>query len=193
MRLVSTSAKLMLVAASAAVISMIPGAVLAQTAPDTPTNTTASPPPYSWDFALIGGTGRKPFDSRYVGATAQYALRRGHWWWIGGQAGTLGSLSGIVACDAVAGTRCDTAPDGLLYVAPLGGVGVRKGPLLLRATAGPRITVNSSSPLRGAQASGELSLGNDRGALYVPFTWSRSRHGNRTLELRTIGIGIEVR
>jgi len=190
---VSTSAKLILVAASTAAMAMLPGAVLAQTAQDSPSNAATSPAPYTWDFALVGGTGRKPFDSRYVGATAQYALRRGHWWWIGGQAGALGSLSGIVACDAVAGTRCDTAPDGLLYVAPLGGVGVRKGPLLLRATAGPRITVNSSSPLRGAQASGELSLGNDRGALYVPFTWSRSRHGNQTLELRTIGIGIQVR
>ncbi|WP_461414702.1 hypothetical protein [Gemmatimonas sp.] len=189
----STSAKLMLVAASAAVISMIPGAVLAQTAPDTPTNTTASPAPYSWDFALIGGTGWKPFDSKYIGATAQYALRRGPWWWIGGQAGALGSISGVVACDAIAGARCITAPDGLLYVAPLGGVGVRKGPLLLRATAGPRITVNSSSPLRGAQASGELSLGNDRGALFVPFTWSRSRHDDQTLDLRTIGIGIQLR
>ena len=49
------------------------------------------------------------------------------------------------------------------------------------------------SPFRGAQASGEFSLGNERGALYVPFTWSSSNHGDETLVLRTIGIGIQVR
>lgn len=147
----------------------------------------------TWDFALTGSRASEPFDHGYAGVSAQYTANRGRWWWFGAQAGALGNPFLAEQCDVAPGVQCNTAPTGRVYLSPLGGVGVRKGPLLLRATAGPRITVNSSSPLRGAQASGELALGNDRGALYIPFTWSRSRHYDQSLELRTIGIGIQVR
>lgn len=184
--LLMTLSRLMVAAVCSAAISL-PHSAFAQ-------GTGGTPSARTWDFALTGSRASEPFDGfGYVGVMSQYAVARNRWWWLGAQAGVLGQLTRATACDLSPNGRCFTPLGSMAYVAPLTGVGVRRGPVGARAMAGPRVTVNSSSPLSGAQIGGELSIGNERAALYLPITWSRHRHNEQAMVLLSYGFGLQLR
>lgn len=132
-------------------------------------------------------------DDRTYGLTAQVSRRRNTWLRYGAQGGVDGPLDVAFACDAVAGNSCDLPPGRQWFVTPLLGAGVRNRSVEVRAFAGPRLLLSGADSRVGAQFSADVSVGNQRGALFFPVAWSWQAYGGRTLARRTVGVGLQFR